>query len=149
MGITENIKDKNNLAPYNAWTGSDYLKNVTDFSHHNNLKSSTDWSYNGERSLKLTRIAEEYLQYILQYFLHEATTQGNYKFTVKVYSPTTNGRIIIVLQDKDAIWVSYGVSNEIQTITLTITDSQITGFRFTVDTSLQTAYFDEISITHL
>lgn len=89
------------------------------------------------------------MQYTLQYFLPEATTQGNYKFTVKVYSPTTNGRIIIALQDKDAIWVSYGVSNEIQTITLTITDSQITGFRFTVDTSLQTAYFDEIFITHL
>lgn len=56
------IKDKTNLINYNIWSGTDYLKNTTGTyaSPTIQLSSSTDWSYNSDRSLKITGTTASY-----------------------------------------------------------------------------------------
>ena len=67
MGNTLSIKDKSNLINYNIWSGTDYLKNTTGTSTSPTiqLSSSTDWSYNSDRSLKITGTVESYAVTVL------------------------------------------------------------------------------------
>lgn len=127
------------------WSGTDYLKNTNEFTHPDNIASSTDWSYNGQRSLKLTRRSESYNDYITTSSL--PTPKGDYIFSCKVYSPSANGRVSVFLEDKDAVVVGYVISNDIQSINISINDSEIIAIRFIVDTLLQSAYFDDINVT--
>lgn len=51
------VKDKDNLLTHNQWSCTDYLKNTTGFTHspYCTIESSTEYSVNGERSLKVNK----------------------------------------------------------------------------------------------
>ena len=70
---SDNVKDKNNLLPFNLWSGTDYTHTVTDERvGQNNLacdlglnvvSSSVEWSSKGLRSYKLNLNNLNYIEY--------------------------------------------------------------------------------------
>lgn len=139
------VKDKNNIIPdNNVWSGTDVLKSVSGFNRLNIISSSTDWSSIGERSFKLTRVTEEYSGYTSEYGFELPT--GDYQFTVKVYSPNANGAIRLLIGESDNMAITYTASDTVQTISFTLSDNNIRGIRLSVDTSLQSSYFDDFVI---
>ena len=56
------VKDKNNLVNHNIWSGTDYLKNTSGIVTSPTItkSSTTEWSSNSERSLKLEGSVESY-----------------------------------------------------------------------------------------
>lgn len=54
------MKDKNNLAPINVWSGGDYLNTREGYirAGNNILTVSNEYSINGETSIKSTRIGD-------------------------------------------------------------------------------------------
>lgn len=141
MEIIYSIKDKLNLLNYNIWSGTDYLKNITGFTK--NPTSSTEWSINGERSLKLTRVAENYNDYITE--ITPNLPVGNYLLTFKLYAPNTNGQIT-VFTNAETLTVGYAKNNNPQTISITIIDNTINMMRISIYVSLESIYLDNLSI---
>ena len=136
------IKDKNNLISFNAWTGTDYLKNTNEFNNH--PLSSTEWSINGERSLKLTNTEDNYEHYSTSYY--QTLPTGTYIIQMKLYSPVGTGRIGVMLKGEDFQNINYSASDNVQNITITVTNKTIIGLRFykwTVGTSV---YIDDLKI---
>lgn len=56
------IKDKNNLMKFNVWSGTDYKKTTEGFLSGKGqfIESSTEWSFIGDRSLKITRVGDRF-----------------------------------------------------------------------------------------
>lgn len=138
------VKDKDNLLSHDVWSGTDYSKNVNSFSKRDNLTSSTEWAFNGKRCLKLTRQTEEFSGYTTEHIINLPT--GNYKFTVKVYSPDNNGGGITLFCSEGNEIVNYAKSNNVQTISIEVTNKTITGFRISIYSSLKSVYLDEFKI---
>ena len=136
------VKDKSNLLDYNLWSGTDYLKNITGFTKH--PTSSTEWSVNGERSLKLTRTSDQYNDYTTEWF--QSIPTGNYLVTLKLYAPNTNGQASLFVGANESIHVGYSKSNTVQNISISVTDNNIIGMRISVYSSLESVYLDDLSV---
>lgn len=135
------VKDKSNLVSFNAWSGTDYSKDITGF--NNSPESSTEWSYNGDRSLKLNRFSESYAAYTTSYSID--LLKSNYLFTCRIYAPNTNGQIIL-LSDEGNVSVNFTSNKNVQLITLSITNQSISRIRFVNWTSNTSVFIDEISL---
>ena len=72
---------------------------------------------------------------------------GDYRFTLKLYSPDNDGGTITLLCNNEGINVSYNKSNAVQTIVIEVTNKSVTGFRISVWSSLKSVYLDEFKIT--
>lgn len=57
------IKDEYNQLDYNIWSGTDYKVNFDKIfaGLGQDIESSTEWSYHGERSLKITKIGKTFM----------------------------------------------------------------------------------------
>lgn len=85
--LTMFVKDTDNLFSYNIFSGSDYLKNVSDVTckqEGQKTVSSTEWSFTGERSFKLTRESENYVWTLFPIYNFNGTTIS---CSLKVYCP--------------------------------------------------------------
>lgn len=143
--ILKFVKDKDNLLPHDVWTGTDYTQTTSSFTKNDNLTSSTEWSYNGDRCLKLTRRTEDYAGYTTEYY--QDFPKGNYKFTLKVYNPDNNGGSITLFCNEGNESVQYTQNNNVQTITIEVSNKTVIGFRISVYSSLKSVYLDEFKIT--
>ena len=141
MEIIYSIKDKLNLVSFNAWSGTDYLKNTTNFD--NSPISSREWCSNGERSLKLTRQSDDYSDYTTNYYSNLPC--GTYLITFKLYAPNTNGRIA-VFTNEETITIDYSPQDILQDMSITITNLEINFIRFSIWTPLESIYLDDLSI---
>lgn len=72
---------------------------------------------------------------------------GNYKFSLKLYSPDNNGGSITLFCEEGNEIVQYVKSDNVQIITLEVTNKTIIGFRISVYSSLKSVYLDEFKIT--
>ena len=140
--IFDFVKDKTNLVPHNVWTGTDYLSNTTGFSNEC-IESSTDWSYNGTRSLKLTRVQESYAYYTTQFSVD--LPKNDYIFTFRLYSPNTTGQILLLSNEGNKT-LNYNSNANVQLITLSVTNQSIVGVRFVNWSPNTSCYIDEITI---
>ena len=126
--------------------GTDYSHNVGDFTKQINLESSNDWSYNGSCSLKFQCPSRDsYNLYTTEYYCDEMPT-GNYLFSVKIYSPSAGSRIALLLKDSTQSTINIPPSNEVQTISLSITNNAITGFRLLNDSLNEPIYYDDFKL---
>lgn len=113
-----------------------------------NLKSSTDWSYNGTYSLKFQCPSRDsYNLYTTEYYCDEMPV-NDYLFSVKVYSPSAESRITLFLKDSTQLNINIHPSNDVQTISLSITNNAITGFRLLNDSINEPIYYDDFKIVH-
>lgn len=142
--IKYSVKDKNNLVDYNVWSGTDYLKNITGFTK--SPTSSTDWSSNGERSLKLTRTSDNYNDYTTESYFN--LPAGNYLFECKLYSPNANGRLTLFLGSEN-VSIDFYKSSNVQNISFTIDNDSFNGMRVSIYSSLESVYLDDVNITVL
>ena len=133
------------MAEFDVWSGTDYNKNTTSFTKRENIESTTEWCFNGERSLKLTRRTEEYNGYTTEYY--QTLPQGNYLTSIKVYSPESSGQITVFTASGNNVNVGYVKHSDIQTILLSVTNEGIIGLRVSIYGSQQSVYLDSISIT--
>lgn len=136
------MKDTNNLLPYNVWSGTDYNQNITGFTR--NPISSNNWSYDGERSLKLTRTGPNIVDYISDHDITLPT--DNYKLTVKIYSPEGTGRVMVKYGTDSTSYVMFQPSNQIQTLSIQVDNENIRGVRFLSDTMNASIYIDDIAL---
>lgn len=143
--ITMFVKDKNNLWNHNVWSGTDYTHNTNDFTKNENLTSSTEWSYNGKRSLKLTRRTEEHNGYTTEHYTD--LPKGDYLFTLKIYSPINTGGSITLFCSEGNVTAQYPKNEDTQTISISVTDKTVIGFRISLYSSLQSVWIDDIKIT--
>ena len=63
-----------------------------------------------------------------------------------MYSPNANGVIRLLIGESDNMAINYTASDTVQTISFTLSDNNIRGIRLSVDTSLQSSYFDDFVI---
>lgn len=139
------VKDNNNLLNYNVWSATDYTETITGFT--NKPISSNEWSYTGERSLKLTRLSSTYGDYTTQH-IQELLEYNNYKLTIKVYSPTGTGRIQLFHgTDATTTYVDINQSNQIQTLEIQVNNTPFRGFRLLSYIDESSIYFDDITLT--
>ena len=127
MESNYSIKDKDNLVNYNAWSGTDFLKNANGFTNAICIESSNEWNSNGDCSLKLIRKSGTYNEYSTLYNISLA--KNNYIFSCRLYSPQAIGEIIIVSNEGN-IHTSYPSNNQFQLITITVTNQSIGNIRF-------------------
>lgn len=126
------------------WSGTDYLKNITGFTK--NPTSSTEWSINGERCLKLTKTGTNWNDYISESMIDDLPI-GNYRFSCQIYSPHASGRIMAFLSESNISQVTFSASENIQPIIITITNEIFRGFRMLNDTLNESIYFDDFKVT--
>lgn len=74
---------------------------------------------------------------------------GNYLFSVKIYSPTAKGRITIFTADNGQSTINLSANEQVQTISLSITNNAIKGFRLFNDSINKPIYYDEFIIKPL
>lgn len=140
--ILKFVKDKTNLVPHNVWTGTDYSADTTGF-NHTCIESSTEWSYNGTRSLKLNRFQEGYNNYTTSFVV--TLPQANYIFTCRLYAPHTKGNIILLTKEGN-LEVQFSENESVQLITLSATNRSVDGVRFVNWSPNTSCFIDEISI---
>lgn len=87
------VKDKENLLPYNVWSGSDYTNNIEGFYAPVHIISSSDeWSNQGNKSLK---IISETLDYSYTRFYFITATEGD-KFNVTLKALNNSGNTLVL-----------------------------------------------------
>ena len=129
---------------YNIWSGSDYNRDINDFNKRNMISSSPEWSYIGNRSIKGTKIGEEWADYTTEYMFD--LDQGNYLFSCNVYSPNASGKVFIFLEDSNTGIVEFSSSENVQSLSITINNHRIIGLRLFFGTLNNPVYLDNFSI---
>ena len=71
---------------------------------------------------------------------------SDYSFSVKVYSPSAGSRIALFLKDSTQSNINIPPSNDVQTISLSITNNAITGFRLLNDSLNEPIYYDDFKL---
>lgn len=129
------------MVSFNVWSGTDYTKDTTDF-NNTCIESSTDWSYTGERSLKLTRVQDSYNYYTTSFDV--SLPKSDYHFSCRLYAPYSNGQVIVT---GDAnVSTNFSSNKNVQLISVSLSNQPIVSVRF-VNWSANTSIFiDEISI---
>lgn len=127
------------------WSGSDYLKNCKDFNKTHNLISSTEWGSNGNRSMKFTKTSENYSDYSTEHMFDLPT--GDYLFTCDVFSSEANGKIYLFLDGSETISINFSASENVQKISLSVTNHLIRGLRLINSSLNKSIFFDNFSIT--
>ena len=135
-----------NLFNYNLWSGSDYLNNCTDFNKIYNLISSIEWASNGNKSIKFTRTSNNYSDYTTEHMFNLPT--GNYLFSCDVFSPEANGRIYLFLEEPETVSINFSASEDVQRVSLSVTNHLIRGFRLVNDSLNKSIYYDNFKIVH-
>ena len=130
-----------NLAPYNLWSGTDYTKDSTGFSK--NAESSTEWSVNGSRSMKLTRSSDNYDDYTTEYFFNVPV--GDYLITFKIYSPKAYGNFYVFCNEGNQN-IGFAKTEDVQLIQLHLTNKTVAGVRFVIYESNQSIHVDDFQI---
>ena len=128
--ILKFVKDKNNLLPYNLATGSDYRKTITDEDHTflgiSNLSSSTEWSSNGNRSIKHEKPTNTYCEYILT----NIDTTKSYEGSIKIHNPNSKLQFFLITKangvNVSIKSITINESTEDNTATLNLTSSDLT-----------------------
>lgn len=126
------------------WSGSDYLNNCTDFNKRHNLISSIEWASNGDRSIKFTRTSDTYSDYSTEHMFDLPT--GNYLFSCDVFSPEANGRIYLFLEDSETVSINFSAGDDIQRVSLSVTNHLIRGLRLLNLSLSKSIFFDNFSI---
>jgi hypothetical protein len=93
------VKDTNNILPYNLWSGTDY-EEIINFSKSANMNviSSSENSYNGEKSYKIQSNNQS-----LQYAGFDMSINNGQNITVSlaIYNPNKN--LTLRIQDNNNI----------------------------------------------
>lgn len=111
------MKDKNNLADYNCWSGTEYLKNRDGFYKDNsmNIMPSNIWSDIGETSLKISGLNNKNVDINRLYNL---TAGDTITVSLIIYNPTTNCRCHIRTNEESIIVVQVPKSKKQQKVTI-------------------------------
>ena len=115
------MKDTNNILSHNLWSGSDYENKTNEIIPNGvTITPSKEFSSIGESSFKIIRTGtNNYLSIDIKSLL---TNNKTYTTYMDIYSPTTNGSII--LRDSNGNnTVSYSAGAAIQTVSVTKTFS--------------------------
>ena len=72
--------------------------------------------------------------------------QGDYLFSCKVYSPNSSGRIYIFIDESDSDMVEFNSSENVQSISLAVSNHLVRGIRVLVGTLDKVVYFDDFSV---
>lgn len=91
------VKDKNNLADYNFWSGGDYLKNTNNISVDNGTIELSSYHSNGECSFKLIRTSSDgnCIFRVTPITLTNEDIGKIVNFSCDIYSPNNNASIQI------------------------------------------------------
>lgn len=120
--ILKFVKDKLNLFSYNIFSGSDYLKNVSDVTcrqQGQKIVSSDEWSFTGNRSFKITLEGDDFQWCLFSVYNFNGT---NISSSLKAYCPQGSCSIWLVEIKNDSIKrssVTVPSANIVQTIELT------------------------------
>lgn len=136
------VKDKDNLLDSNIWSGTDYLKNTNGFLHHPDItiESSTEWSNNGERSLKVN--GNDWVRHTP---IDDA--DGTYTASLNVYSEYNIRVVFYNTSSNLAVLNIPPNTTETSTISLTCTDTfYLNIFPYPRPTNDVSYYLDNITI---
>lgn len=120
--ITMFVKDNKNLFSYNIFSGSDYLKNVSDVTcrqQGQKIVSSDEWSFTGNRSFKITLEGDAFQWCLFPVYNFDGT---NISISLKVYCPNGSCDIWLVEVKNDSLKkssVRAPSEHTVQTIELT------------------------------
>ena len=62
---SDNVKDKNNIVPFNVWSGTDYEGSIDLIIVGLTISSSSEWSSKGEKSIKIISSQNSYSHVVL------------------------------------------------------------------------------------
>ena len=145
------VKDKNNLLSFNAWSGSDYQKNINEWAGKYNILSSTEQSKIGNHSFKLTYAGSSTWNSIM---VHELDS-GDYTFECDIYSPECTCDISIISKEEDSTITTNKVVSTVNsawqhiTINNSITEGQYFQLFFVNNSGTannKAVYIDNISL---
>ena len=144
------VKDKENLLPFNVWSGTEYLKNTNGFTASNlTMDSSKEWSSNGDYSLQVTTLINNYAR--VEFIDNiPALKDETYVGSVDIFNNSNNNIILRFVENTNILVQDIIIpsSNSMQTISITRTIiSDSTNLRFQlVFRNAMTIYVDNISL---
>lgn len=146
--LTMFVKDKENLLPFNVWSGTEYLKNTNNFTYTNlTINSSKEWSSKGEYSLQITASLDSYAR--VEFINNIPTLKDEtYVGSIDIFNNSKNNIALRFVENITGITqdVSIPSSNSMQTISITRTIlSDSTDLRFQlIFRNAMTVYVDNI-----
>lgn len=145
--ILYSIKDKDNLADHNSWSGTDYLRRTAQFISSPTItrESNSTFSSNGDYSLKITSSASTYQSTLLT----EANVNAGetYDATIDILTNTNNVELRCFEDDSHHNTINISASNNVQTVSISRTMNQNGTFQlFYIIRQPGTVYIDNVRV---
>lgn len=145
------IKDKLNLVNHNMWSGTDYLSNtnnINTFSETITISSSTEFSVNGERSIKAITTSSTNGVQVVQTPPIPAEIGKTYLAELYIYNPN-NPTAIRILESGSTLFstVELPINLNWEKVTISRTIQSSESFALMIFSRLpNTFYIDQVNI---